>query len=42
MKIICLRKKLLSSSDYSIKGVLSSLDVNDHKWVSLSDVHKFM
>jgi len=22
--------------------VLSSLDVNDHKWVSLSDVHKFM
>ena len=38
LKIIEQRHLLLKSDNYSIKGVLNSLDSNNHEWVSARDI----
>ncbi len=42
LKIIEQRKLLLKQDDYSLKGVLNSLDVHVHDFVSTNDILKFL
>ena len=42
MKIIELRRQLLSQPDYSVHGSLLAIDNNRHDWVCAEDLEKFM
>jgi Ca2+-binding EF-hand superfamily protein len=42
MKLIELRRSLIKSDDYSIQGMILSIDSNRHDWVCAEDIYKFM
>lgn len=42
MKIIELRRQLVSSQDYSSRAALVAIDGNDHRWVCSEDLYKFL
>ena len=42
MKIIELRRQLLSNNDYSIQGVVLAIDNSRHNWLCSEDIFKFM
>lgn len=42
MKLIELRRALINSSDYSLRGVIMAIDSSRHDWVCAEDIFKFM
>lgn len=42
MKIIELRRELLSKKDYSLHGVVLAIDNSRHSWVCAEDLLKFL
>jgi hypothetical protein len=42
MKLIDLRRKMLSAKDYSVEAVRFALTNCDREWVCTGDIHSFM
>ena len=42
MRIIELRRELVKSSDYSIRGVLLAIDSHKHDWICSDDLFQFL
>ena len=42
MRLIELRRQLISSKDYSLHGVVLAIDNNRHNWACAEDILKFM
>jgi hypothetical protein len=42
MRVIELRRNLLSQPEYSAKGTLLAVDGNRHDWVCAEDLYKFL
>lgn len=42
MQIIELRRELMKSKDYSMRGVLAAVDGHNHRWVCGEDLYHFL